>query len=140
MRQMSDTWFQEGLKFSCTGCGDCCTGAPGYVWVNKAEIEAMAAAIGNRRGEVRKAYVRKIGIRKSLIEFSNGDCVFFDNESRTCQVYDARPRQCRTWPFWESNLTSPAAWNETAARCRGCNRGRVVPLKTILAQLETVRV
>ena len=27
-------------------------------------------------------YVRKIGIRRSLVEFSNGDCVFFDNQSR----------------------------------------------------------
>ncbi len=82
----------------------------------------------------------KVGIRKSLIEWANGDCVFFHSESRTCEVYDARPRQCRTWPFWSSNLTSPAAWQETADRCRGCNRGHVVPLEAILAQLGNVRV
>ena len=33
-RQPSDAWYaEEGLAFECTGCGDCCTGAPGYVWV-----------------------------------------------------------------------------------------------------------
>ncbi len=35
-------WYQFGLRFQCTGCGDCCTGAPGYVWINKAEIKAMS--------------------------------------------------------------------------------------------------
>ena len=48
-----------------------------------------------------------MGIRKSLVEFPNGDCVFFHGESRTCQVYPVRPRQCRTWPFWNSDLSSP---------------------------------
>ena len=41
---MSDTeekeqpWYKDGLGFQCTQCGDCCTGAPGYVWINAAEI------------------------------------------------------------------------------------------------------
>ncbi len=137
---MPDPWFRQGLKFSCTGCGDCCTGEPGYVWVNKAEIEALAAAIRIDPAEFERRYVRKVGIRKSLREWDNGDCVFFHGESRTCQVYDARPRQCRTWPFWSSNLRSPEAWNEASDRCRGCNRGQVVPLAVIVAHLDRVRV
>lgn len=44
-KKASTPWYADGLKFKCTGCGDCCTGAPGYVWVNKAEIEAIAADI-----------------------------------------------------------------------------------------------
>jgi hypothetical protein len=40
-------WYKDGLRFTCTGCGDCCTGAPGYVWVNKEEIEALAAETNN---------------------------------------------------------------------------------------------
>ncbi len=137
---MSDPWFHEGLKFACTGCGDCCTGAPGYVWVNKAEIEALAAAIGLSVAEFERRYVRTVGIRKSLVEFANGDCIFFHSESRTCQVYDVRPRQCRTWPFWPSNLASPMAWQDTAERCPGCNRGRLTPLGEIQTQLDIVRV
>jgi uncharacterized protein len=133
-------WYQDGLKFACTGCGDCCTGAPGYVWVNKAELEALAAAMRIEVKEFERRYVRKVGIRKSLIEWSNGDCIFFHGESRTCQVYDVRPRQCRTWPFWPSNLASPVAWAETARRCPGCNRGRLVPADHILEQLGVMRV
>jgi uncharacterized protein len=137
---MSKPWFHDGLKFGCTGCGGCCTGAPGYVWVNKTEIEALANAVGIDVAEFERRYVRKIGIRKSLIEWGNGDCVFFHSESRTCEVYKIRPRQCRTWPFWPSNLASPQAWQDTAERCPGCNRGRLTPLGEIIAQSDTMRV
>lgn len=139
-QQTKEPWFSQGLKFSCTGCGCCCTGAPGYVWVNKAEIEALAAAIGLDVPEFEERFIRTIGIRKSLIEFRNGDCAFFDGESRQCRVYDARPRQCRTWPFWPSNLISPAHWEQISERCPGCNRGPRVPMSKILAQSEVVNV
>jgi uncharacterized protein len=132
---VNEPWYQGGLKFSCTGCGDCCTGAPGYVWVNASEIETMAAAVGVAVDEFQRRYVRKIGVRRSLVELPGGDCVFFDNASRKCGVYEARPRQCRTWPFWASNVATPAAWQQTAERCPGCNRGRRVPLGKIVAQL-----
>ncbi|MFV2067065.1 MAG: YkgJ family cysteine cluster protein, partial [Pirellulales bacterium] len=102
-----NTWYKDGLHFQCSQCGDCCTGAPGYVWVNQAEIEAMTARLGIERPAFEKRYVRKIGIRKSLVEFPNGDCVFFDPENRGCKVYEARPRQCRSWPFWNSNIRTP---------------------------------
>src|SRR6185437_3307857 len=96
-------WYKEGLRFECTQCGDCCTGAPGYVWVNRQEIEQLAALVGLDTADFEKRYVRTVGVRKTLVEFDNGDCVFFDGKSRKCTVYDARPRQCRSWPFWESN-------------------------------------
>jgi uncharacterized protein len=133
---MNDPWYRDGLAFACTGCGDCCTGEPGYVWVTRAEIQEMAAALGLAPAEFQRQFVRSVGIRKSLVEHSDGDCVFFHGENRRCRVYDVRPRQCRTWPFWASNIASPAAWDETARRCPGCNRGRRVPLKKILEQAE----
>ena len=132
---MDKPWYRGGLKFACSGCGDCCTGAPGYVWVNTSEIETLAAAVALPVEEFQRRYVRTVGIRRSLVEYANGDCAFFDGASRRCGVYEARPRQCRTWPFWASNLVTPAAWQETADRCPGCNRGRRVPLGKIIAQL-----
>ncbi|HWA99088.1 MAG TPA: YkgJ family cysteine cluster protein [Pirellulales bacterium] len=138
---MSDEpWYKDGLRFQCTQCGDCCTGAPGYVWVNREEIVALAAKIGVPVEEFEKKYVRRVGVRLSLVEFPNGDCVFFDSKKRKCTVYEARPRQCRTWPFWQSNLRSPETWKETCEVCPGSGRGDLVPLERIVEQLQVIRV
>lgn len=133
-------WYEDGLRFKCTQCGDCCTGAPGYVWVNKEEIAAIAAAIAVEVEYFEHHYVRRIGIRKSLVEFPNGDCVFFDNKTRHCQIYQHRPRQCRTWPFWESNLKSPEAWAETCKVCPGSGRGKLYALDDIETTRRVLRV
>ena len=85
-------------------------------------------------------YVRKVGIRRSLREFPNGDCVFFDSETRKCQVYEARPRQCRTWPFWTSNLKSPEAWEETCRVCPGSGKGKLYQLEHIESQRKVINV
>jgi uncharacterized protein len=133
-------WYQEGLKFHCTGCGGCCTGDPGYVWVNQSEIAALAQALGLEPEEVERTLVRAVGRRKSLIELPNGDCVFFDRVRRQCRVYADRPRQCRTWPFWESNLRTPEDWEQTCRVCPGSGRGRLVPLDRIEAQSSARRL
>ncbi len=133
-------WYHQGLKFECAGCGDCCIGAPGYVWVNKAEIAAMAGQFDMEVAEFERQYVRLVGIRKSLLELADGDCIFFDRPERTCRVYHVRPRQCRTWPFWASNLRSRKDWDATALECRGANQGPTVPLYKIEAQAGQIRV
>jgi uncharacterized protein len=140
MNNDAKPWYHAGLRFQCTGCGDCCTGEPGFVWVNKSEIEALAAILGVPAEEFERDYVRQVGIRKSLIERANGDCVFFDHQTRRCRVYHARPRQCQTWPFWESNLQSPDTWQETCRACPGCGQGPLVPLKEIQAQVARRKV
>lgn len=140
-QESQEPWYSDGLRFHCTQCGDCCTGAPGYVWVNKEEIAAIAELVGEEELEKFEAlYVRKIGIRKSLREYSNGDCVFFDKKTRRCQVYQARPRQCRTWPFWDSNLKSPEAWQETCEVCPGSGTGKLYQLEVIEAQRGQIHV
>lgn len=133
-------WYSDGLRFECTQCGDCCTGAPGHVWVNDEEIEALVTTVGLPREEFDKLYVRKVGTRKSLKEFANGDCVFFDAQQRRCKVYAARPRQCRTWPFWDSNLRTPEDWQRTCTVCPGSGQGQLYQLEAIEKQRGEVRV
>jgi uncharacterized protein len=138
---MSDPWYADGLRFQCTQCGDCCTGAEGYVWVNDEEIRHLAAALGmDDLAAFEARYVRKVGVRKSLKEFANGDCVFFDGQSRKCTVYQQRPRQCRTWPFWDSNLRTPKAWKETCEVCPGSGQGKLYNLEAIETQRKVIRI
>ena len=135
-----EPWFRDGLRFECTGCGDCCTGAPGFVWVNQAEIDALAKRLGLDRAAFEERYVRRVGVRRTLVEFPNGDCVFFDNASRGCTVYEDRPRQCRTWPFWESNVDTPQDWADTCESCPGSGRGKLFTVEQILASVAVIEV
>ncbi len=136
-----EPWYKDGLRFQCTGCGDCCTGAPGYVWVNADEIAAMAAVVEMDVEAFERKYVRQIGVRKSLKERKRTyDCVFLDAETRKCTVYSARPRQCRTWPFWDSNLRSPEAWAHTCEVCPGSGKGKLYQLETIEKQAAIFHV
>ncbi|MHC4878238.1 MAG: YkgJ family cysteine cluster protein [Planctomycetota bacterium] len=129
--QNSGPWYRDGLKFRCTGCGNCCTGGPGYVWVDDDEIEAIAEYLDKPIGEIRLMYCRPVRQKISLVEYANGDCVFFDAENRNCTIYPVRPIQCRTWPFWRSNLGSEADWKAVARDCPGAGTGDFFPLEEI---------
>ena len=125
-----DPWYVAGLAFECTGCGACCAGpGEGYVWVTDSEIAAIAARLGMSQADMRQEYVRKVGRRFSLVERpDNRDCVFLvpDGEGgRRCRIYDERPTQCRTWPFWPGNLRTSDDWAFAGLRCRGINRGDI---------------
>ena len=133
-------WYRDGLKFTCSGCGDCCTGAPGYVWINAEEIAQLARRQQLSIDDFEEQYTRKIGIRRSLKEFPNGSCVFFDEEKRHCQVYEDRPRQCRSWPFWNSNLRSPEAWAQTCGICPGSGQGKLHQLEHIETQRSLINI
>lgn len=131
----NDVWFRAGLSFECTGCGNCCSGPEsGFVWVEDHEILAIATCMNMDHDLERfhQQFVRTIGARKSLVEYSDGDCIFLDPSSRKCSVYHARPQQCRSWPFWKQNLESPSHWGRAAKSCPGCNQGRLYSVDQIV--------
>jgi Fe-S-cluster containining protein len=136
----NDPWYADGLRFQCTGCGDCCTGAPGYVWINQAEIDALALRLGMDVAAFERKYVKEVGVRRTLKERKNYDCVFLDGETRKCTVYEDRPRQCRTWPFWSSNLKSPAAWQQTCEVCPGSGKGKLYSIEMIESQKAVINI
>jgi len=131
---MKNSWYESGLKFKCTECGKCCTGAPGYVWVTEKEMEAMAAVLDISLKEFMRKYTRRIGQRFSLLESKTTyDCIFL--KDKKCQVYKARPTQCRTYPWWPQNLRSEQTWKETAQACEGIHEeAPVVAFETIEGQ------
>ena len=124
-------WYADGLAFACTGCGGCCTGAPGYVWVTDEELQAIADHLGRPVAEVRLADTKPARGKVSLRDHANGDCVYFNPSTRRCTVYPVRPKQCRTWPFWPENLRTVKTWAAVARECPGIGRGEIVPLETV---------
>ena len=121
-----DKWYASGLKFECTQCGNCCSGAPGYVWATKEEIQAIAKFLGQSDGWLGKEHLRRVGFRYSLTEKPGGDCIFLRRKDgkAMCSIYPVRPLQCRTWPFWDGVVRNPSTWAETAESCPGMNNGK----------------
>ncbi len=102
--------IQSGFDFSfdentCAACGGkCCTGESGNIFVSNDEIKAISKALGLDEAEFRQSFLHKVGFKLSLKEvpFEQGyACIFFDKMKRNCSIYEQRPKQCRTFPFWE---------------------------------------
>jgi len=136
---MTEPWYQDGLRFKCTRCGACCTGPPGYVWVNDKEIAAIAEYRCESVEETTKRHTRPVNNGRSLREKANGDCVFYDKEVG-CTVYPVRPRQCRTWPFWESNVVTPETWRRTCEICPGSGKGELISAEEITRRVKVIRL
>jgi Fe-S-cluster containining protein len=129
-----EKWYQNGLNFQCTGCGKCCSGKPGFVWVNDEEIHDMANFLKISQKDFLKKYVRHVQQRLALIEYKkNYDCVFLRDQK--CLVYGARPTQCKTFPWWPHILKSEKNWDEAAKECEGIRKtAPLVDAKTIEEQ------
>jgi uncharacterized protein len=122
-----ECFYDKGLRFGCTRCSKCCRHTPGYVFLSPRDLRSLAGALGMSEADLRGRYCREVAFgvvtRLSLKEKPNLDCVFWEDEG--CSVYESRPLQCRSFPFWASALSSRADWEETASNCPGIGRGRL---------------
>lgn len=105
---------------ACSTCGGrCCTGESGYIYVNADEAMAICELLGIEMREFVGTYLFKKGYKYSLKENKIGDsyeCIFYDREINGCKIYEARPTQCRTFPFWDYFKTRV---DELKAECPG---------------------
>jgi uncharacterized protein len=102
---------EEGYDFcfdasKCDSCGGyCCRGESGYIWVKYQEMENIAKKLSISLEDFAIIYLKKVGHRYSLLEKQLGEddyaCIFFDESINRCSIYDVRPNQCRTFPFWQ---------------------------------------
>jgi len=119
--QPQTPWYEKGVHFSCTQCGNCCSGGPGYVWVSDRDILQISQFLGMEIEAFAKKYLRQLPGGISLTEHSNYDCIFLvrTGGKAQCSIYPVRPTQCRTWPFWKQNIQSEQSWANAAVRCPG---------------------
>ncbi|HMP89064.1 MAG TPA: YkgJ family cysteine cluster protein [Kiritimatiellia bacterium] len=129
-------FFDAGLQFECTGCGMCCTGDSGTIFVNDREADEIAAHLGLTREAFLNEYAYPVKKGHSIKEKENGDCIFL--RGKLCGIYEVRPTQCRTFPFWPEVLRSEKRWNETAKSCEGIGRGKLHSREEIMAVLNKV--
>ncbi len=139
-RPSDQEWFDRpnpdtgevGLRFGCTQCGHCCSGGPGVVLVTDDEIDALARRLGIDRQTFVETHTHRTGRGRSLNEKASVrglDCVFLDRKTipgkAVCGVYEDRPAQCRSWPFWQHLTRTRRDWVKAGADCPGIDQGRL---------------
>ena len=118
----SKPWYHDGLQFGCTACGACCR-RNGYVWLSPPDIARLSAHLGLPVEEFLARYTHSVAVEGQdepgihLARAPHG-CVFLDDATNACTVQEAKPTQCRLFPFWPMALESPEAWErEVVALC-----------------------
>jgi len=131
-------WYNNGLKFTCKNCGYCCRIKEGVVWLYRDDIPRLTEKLDMSRGEFLSRYAERLNNRWILKSFPNGDCIFYEPE-KGCRIYDARPVQCRTFPFWPDVVFSEWNWNVIAKNCPGMNTGEIHTIEEIKESVEAMK-
>ena len=131
-------FYDKGLRFQCQMCRYCCSAEPGYVYLTKDDIDRAAKALSISFDEFIDKYCRLVSFGSyslvSLQERPDYDCIFLTPAG--CGIYEARPLQCRTYPFWKNVMESKESWENEAKSCPGIGKGRVVSAKEIEKRLK----
>ena len=138
--EKSKQFYKKGIRFACQGSGKCCVtrGKYAYVYLSFHDRKRLAAYLGIAPRTFTIGYTQKTDGLYHLKD-PEKSCPFF--EDNRCAVYEARPRQCRTWPFWPENMAQEVWEREVASYCPGVGTGRLYSaeeIETILEKSRTV--
>ncbi|MBN2156110.1 MAG: YkgJ family cysteine cluster protein [Candidatus Lokiarchaeota archaeon] len=132
--------IKNGFSFSCQKCGRCCQGyGEGFVFLYDKELLKIAKRLKISVQECVTKYVDVINTEykirnrklqptkkkiflKSLVlkqDSKDGSCIFLNPKTHLCQIYGARPFQCRSWPMWHPLMTDKTELREAQEKCSG---------------------
>lgn len=134
---MQQKWWKKGIRFQCQGSGKCCVsrGEYGYVYLTLEDRRRLAQFFGLQTAVFTKRYCQKTdGFFHLKEEANNPNCRFLDGTK--CSVYESRPTQCRTWPFWPELMNAKTWKKEVQSFCPGVGKGRIWSEAEIKEQLE----
>ncbi len=106
------------FNWTCTGCGKCCNG-PGVVYFTKTDLENIKKLLELDSAEWAKLRQRLVQKKTNglFVHDTVGACIFLKDSS--CTIYEARPLQCRTYPFWTSCFEDAPAHRALREYCPG---------------------
>ena len=116
------------IRFACQGCGRCCTGEPGTVYVTPGEAASIADFLRLGLAKLKETHLYPFRDGYSIREDDQGNCLLYNNG---CLIYSVRPAQCRCFPFWRKNLATRKFWSEVERECPGIGRGPLHSEETI---------
>lgn len=137
-------FYENGLCFSCNNCSQCCRFEGGAVILSQEDLDSLSKWADVTKEQFILMYCRYLTDRKGtsylcLREKSNNDCIFWSADANDgkggCEAYNARPAQCRTYPFWTKILESEEAWESEKKTCPAIGTGHKIKKEEIEQQL-----
>ncbi|MBN1408373.1 MAG: YkgJ family cysteine cluster protein [Calditrichaceae bacterium] len=133
---MKRFYHQSEIKFECQpDCANCCKLSNGFVFLTEKEALKIAENLAISEDEFLQYFTRIIDDQICLVNGEDEHCVFLENHK--CNIYEVKPLQCRTYPFWPENLKSKSRWQLTCNECPGVGKGRVYSVEEIEKILKT---
>ncbi|HXK49258.1 MAG TPA: YkgJ family cysteine cluster protein [Clostridiales bacterium] len=123
-------FYKNGIRFECKQCGNCCN-VQGYVFIFPADLERLVEKSGFNLEELQRTYLSTVDGYTVFRDAGSGACIFWDHIEKNCKIYEARPTQCRTFPFWKSLVYRKEKWDKETAMCPGIGEGRLYTEKEI---------
>ena len=118
---MNPSWWMAGVPFTCQpDCGKCCDEPGGIVYLRPEDAKIMAQHHGLEVTDWLERDCRQTLDGRWVL---NSDpvtdiCIYLD-EQKKCTTYEARPAQCKSYPFWAENVGSDRSWRKTVSECTG---------------------
>lgn len=133
-------WWHDGIAFECQGSGKCCVSRDeyGFVYMTLEDRIRMAKSLNISTQSFTKKYCLKEDGVYHLIDGHNGACFFL--EDKKCGIYEGRPTQCRTWPFWPEVMPAKTWKKEVSSFCPGIGKGKTWSKEEIEEQLKIQEV
>ena len=103
------------MEFKCKKCGNCCN-CDGYLFVDLKDVVNISKFLKITSDEFILKYLTKDDDDRFYVSNINKVCVFYENG---CTIYDVRPWQCRSYPYWYNIVKSKKNWNKESTFCKG---------------------
>jgi Fe-S-cluster containining protein len=127
----------EALRFECQpGCTECCR-QRGFVYLSDADILRAAAYLRMTAEAFERTYVYRTARRARFRVPAASTCWFLHDGG--CSIHEAKPTQCRIFPFWPEMVESRREWAKTARYCPGMGKGPLIRIESARAQAGEMR-
>lgn len=125
------------MRFGCQpGCTRCCE-QQGFVYLTEDDIRRLAGFVHMGVHAFERRYVYRTKNTRRLRVPKHAQCEFLAEGA--CSVHEAKPTQCRTFPFWPQLIESRRAWHETGDWCPGIGKGELVNIEDAQSTAEVMR-